>query len=349
MKEYVHQPMITYIGNKRKLVETIENVVKRLNPKSCADAFSGSGVVSRMLLTHCDEIYVNDLERYCEVISNCFLKNPSWADHDEIIEHIEYMNKCPDKDGFISELYAPNDSSNINEDERCFYTKENANRIDGMLEYVNNKVPISIRDYCLAPLIVKASIHTNTSGVFKGFHKGGWGGKGGHAQNRITKKIEVECPVWLDSSKDVKVYREDACTFLEKIPKVDLIYLDPPYNQHPYGSNYFMLNLICTNEKPDTISKVSGIPRDWNKSEYNSKCKINEAMKRTLQLAISKSKYTLVSYSNEGFISPDEWEELLSPYQYEKIEIDYNCYRGSRNLQNRSNKVKELLFIISSS
>jgi len=55
---------------------------------------------------------------------------------------------------------------------------------------------------------------------------------------------------------------------------VDLIYLDPPYNQHPYGSNYFMLNLICTNERPHTLSKVSGIPGDWNKSQYNYKNKI---------------------------------------------------------------------------
>jgi adenine-specific DNA-methyltransferase len=259
------------------------------------------------------------------------------------------MNNCPDKDGFISELYAPNDSSNIKEDERCFYTKENANRIDGMMDYINTKVPSSLKDYCLGPLIVKASIHTNTSGVFKGFHKGGWGGKGGHAQDRIKKRIEVDCPLWLDSSKKVNVYREDACNFLRELPKVDLIYLDPPYNQHPYGSNYFMLNLICTNERPHTISNVSGIPRDWNKSEYNSKSKIKETMKRTLELAISKSNHTLVSYNNEGFITPSEWEELLQPYQYEKIEIDYNCYRGSRNIHNRSHKVKEFLFIISSS
>jgi adenine-specific DNA-methyltransferase len=31
-----------------------------------------------------------------------------------------------------------------------------------------------------------------------------------------------------------------------------------------------------------------------------------------------------------------------------KIEVDYNCYRGSRNLKNRSNKVTEFIFVISS-
>ena len=340
MSGFVQQPMITYIGNKRKLVNKIEEVVKRLQPQTCADAFSGSGVVSRMLLGHSKKLYVNDLELYCEILSKCFLVTPSWADTDDIVRHIEEMNVCPDKVGFVSEMYASQ--------ERQFYTPENGRRIDGMLDYIGRCVPEHLRPYCLGPLLVKASIHTNTSGVFKGFHKGGWGGKGGHALDRITKRIEVECPTWLEPSRDVEVRRQDACDFLRDLPQVDLIYLDPPYNQHPYGSNYFMLNLICTNERPHTVSKVSGIPGDWNKSQYNSKGKIREAMELTLKLATEKAKHTLVSYNNEGFIKPDEWEEILRPYTYEKIEIDYSCYKGGRNLKNRPTKVTEFLFIISS-
>ena len=340
MSGFVQQPMITYIGNKRKLVNKIEEVVKRLQPHTCADAFSGSGVVSRMLLGHSKKLYVNDLELYCEILSKCFLVTPSWADTDDIVRHIEDMNVCPDKVGFVSEMYASQ--------ERQFYTPENGRRIDGMLDYIGRCVPEHLRPYCLGPLLVKASIHTNTSGVFKGFHKGGWGGKGGHALDRITKRIEVECPTWLEPSRDVEVRRQDACDFLRDLPQVDVIYLDPPYNQHPYGSNYFMLNLICTNERPHTVSKVSGIPGDWNKSQYNSKGKIREAMELTLKLATEKAKHTLVSYNNEGFIKPDEWEEILRPYTYEKIEIDYSCYKGGRNRKNRPTKVTEFLFIISS-
>jgi adenine-specific DNA-methyltransferase len=341
MNEFVKQSMITYIGNKRKLVKVIEEVITRLKPITCVDAFSGSGVVSRMLLTHCEKLYVNDLEKYCEVLSDCYLKTPSWSDQDEIMNHINEMNNCPDKIGFITEMYAS--------DERQFYTPENGRRIDGMLDYIEHNVPKQLKSYCLGPLIVKASIHTNTSGVFKGFHKGGWGGKNGHARDRITKKIEVDAPVWIELSKDVEVHRRDACDFLRDLPKVDLIYLDPPYNQHPYGSNYFMLNLICTNERPHTFSKVSGIPGNWNKSQYNYKNKIKDAMELTLRLATQKAKHTLVSYNNEGFIKPDEWEELLKPYTYEKIEIDYSCYKGSRNRKNRPSKVTEYLFVISSS
>jgi len=51
-----------------------------------------------------------------------------------------------------------------------------------------------------------------------------------------------------------------------------------------------------------------------------------------LKLATEKAKHTLVSYNNEGFIKPQEWEDILRPYTYEKIEIDYSCYKGGRNL-----------------
>ena len=49
----------------------------------------------------------------------------------------------------------------------------------------------------------------------------------------------------------------DAARQLELLDLV--LILDPPYNQHPYGSNYFMLNLICDYREPVEISAVSAI------------------------------------------------------------------------------------------
>ena len=56
-KDYLTKQIITYIGNKRELLDEIESnvlfVKKKLNKTKlvCADLFSGSGVVSRLLLT----------------------------------------------------------------------------------------------------------------------------------------------------------------------------------------------------------------------------------------------------------------------------------------------------------
>ena len=66
--------------------------------------------------------------------------------------------------------YAPKDTNNIQEGERCFYTRENALIIDTLREYIDNFVS-DLFPYCITPLLIQASIHVNTSGQFKGFLK----------------------------------------------------------------------------------------------------------------------------------------------------------------------------------
>jgi adenine-specific DNA-methyltransferase len=130
---------------------------------------------------------------------------------------------------------------------------------------------------------------------------------------------------------------------------LDLVYLDPPYNQHPYGSNYFMLNLIASNvaPAPETLSRVSGIPNTWARSDYNYKKKAEDAMRELIAACLRKSAYVLISYNNEGIIDDATWSDLLEPYVTELFEIKYNAYRGSRNLAGRSNKVMERMYLVS--
>ena len=204
----------------------------------------------------------------------------------------------------------------------------------------------------MAPLICEASVHTNTSGVFKGFYKdtltgiGKFGGDGENALKRIKGKIEIPQPIFSPRNCDVEIYQEDTNDLVKKIGKIDIAYIDPPYNQHPYGSNYFMLNVIAENKLDvDNISQVSGIPKDWNRSDYNKK----EKALTTFEDMVSnlQTKYAIISYNSEGFISLEEMKDMLSKYgQVEVKEIVYNTFRGSRNLRNRPIYVDEYLFIL---
>jgi adenine-specific DNA-methyltransferase len=59
------------------------------------------------------------------------------------------------------------------------------------------------------------------------------------------------------------------------------------------------------------------------------------------------SKYILISYNSEGYITYDEMSQILNKYgNVEVHEIVYNTYRGSRNLSERNLYVKEYLFIL---
>lgn len=358
---FVFQPMMTCIGNKRKLVKTIEGIIldvkNRLGKEklSLMDAFSGSTVVSRMLYAHADVLHVNDLEKYACCLAKAYLVRPSPEQEAKVKNHLENMQRLavngPFCDGFISEMYAPKCTVNILPDERCFYTRENAMIIDTLRTYCG-QVEEDIQHYCIAPLLIKASIHTNTSGVFKGFYKkegvGHFGGAGENALGRIMTPIQVDVPIWPDGSVNVVCHRGDINTVLDDMARteLDIIYLDPPYNQHPYGSNYFMLNLIESNEKPEHVSRVSGIPLDWNKSSFNYHSLAVTEMTTLLERSLNIAKYVLLSYNNEGILKEADFKNIFEGYEVEKHEFNYDTFKGSRNLRGRSNKVVEIMYLI---
>lgn len=358
--DYLSKQLITYIGNKRALLPHIEKAIERIKKRlgkrqlKTFDVFSGSGVVSRLFKSHSSLLISNDFESYAAVIGRCYLSNKSEVDFKSIGELVnEFNNRVNSRifeKGFIEELYSPKDESCITKEDRVFYTRENARRIDDYRRLIGD-APKEYFDLLVGPLLSKASIHANTAGVFKGFYKnrktgiGQFGGTGSDALKRILGKIELEFPVLSNFECEYRVYQEDSNVLARKLPSLDLAYIDPPYNQHPYGSNYFMLNLIVEYDCPKEISKVSGIPKNWKRSGYNVK---NRSLGLLCDLIESlDATHLLISFNNEGFVSTEEMLMMLKNIGIvERIEIPYTTFRGSRNLKNRSVSVTEQLFLV---
>lgn len=359
-KEFLTQQIITYIGNKRTLINEIEDQVIKikniLGKKTCvtADLFSGSGIVSRMLKQHSSKIICNDLENYSYTINSCYLTNKSEFDfkkYDYLKSKIISCSKKEKIPGIISNNYSPKDETNITKSDRVFYTKENALLIDTYRELIDRFVEKDFQQFFLAPLITEASIHTNTSGVFKGFYKnkqtgiGTFGGAGKNALSRILKTIELKSPIFSNFDSEVELYKENTVELSKKLKGLDITYLDPPYNQHPYGSNYFMLNLILKNKITNPISKVSGIESNWNHSEFNKKALALSSLEQIINNL--DSKYFIISYNSEGFISFDQMNSMLQKYgSVSTNQIQYNTFKGSRNLNERNIHVSEYLFVL---
>ena len=296
----------------------------------------------------------NDIEDYAAVTGRCYLRNKSTVDIPAISRVVADFNARVDAEtlppGFIEDLYAPRDEANITTEDRVFYTRANAKRLDNYRRLIET-APLEMRDLLLGPLISRASIHANTAGVFKGFYKnrhsgvGQFGGTGSDALARILGQIEMETPVLSNFECEYEILQEDANAAARYLKQLDLAYIDPPYNQHPYGSNYFMLNLLARYGPPKRISRVSGIPSDWRRSGYNVRAKSRPLLVDLLTTI--DAPYLLVSFNNEGFIRPDEMHELLSDVgSVEVLETQYNAFRGSRNFNNRSIHVTEHLFLV---
>lgn len=358
--DYLSQQIITYIGNKRALLGRIGSAVERVKHRlgkrrlRCFDVFSGSGVVSRLLKGHASLLVSNDLEDYATIVGRCYLANRSEIDIDLLTEIVNDLNARvltePLPAGFIEELYAPRDESRISKKDRVFYTRNNARRLDNYRRMIE-EAPLNMRDFLLAPLLSKASVHSNTAGVFKGFYKnrqtgiGQFGGSGADALLRILGEITLCLPVFSNFECECAVLSEDANTAARRVSDIDLAYLDPPYNQHPYGSNYFMLNLLARYERPWQISPVSGIPVDWKRSGYNVRTESPKLMADLV--AHLDARFLLISFNNEGFISPAMMRAMLEKMgSVEVVEMQYNAFRGSRNFKNRSIHVTEQLFLV---
>lgn len=356
---YLSNQLITYIGNKRSLLKHINKAiiqVKKRTGKShlrVFDAFSGSGIVSRFMKAHASYLACNDFEDYAASVSRCYLQNRSSVDINSISKIVDELNNRVDElfpKGFIEQLYSPKDESSITSNDRVFYTKDNARRLDNYRRMIED-YPLKYRDSLLGPLLSKASIHSNTSGVFKGFYKnritgiGQFGGTNSNALSRIKGQITLEPLVLSQFECDYEVFHDDTNKIASQIKKLDLTYIDPPYNQHPYGSNYFMLNLLLHYKEPINISRISGIPKDWKRSGYNVRTKSKELFNDLLHTI--DTHFFLISFNNEGFIHPDEMRTMLRQIgSVDEFEIRYNTFRGSRNLRNRNIYVTEQLFLV---
>jgi adenine-specific DNA-methyltransferase len=363
-KDYLEDQLITYLGNKRKLIGNIEKCVQDISKKlgkdrlNILEPFCGSGSVSRMLKLYSAKLVVNDLEDYCSTLAKCYLASPTREQYEKIKNAVTRMNRhkfSKVAPSFVRQHYAPTDDKGIVEGERVYYTQYNAHIIDTFAHHIFNHMPATERCFYLAPLLTQCSVHTNTSGTFNSYHKkdgvGHFGGKGENALTRIMGEIELPVPVFSYQPETVvEIYNKDANRLVEELVQrgewFDVAYLDPPYNKHPYGTNYFMLNIINRwNPEMEIPDNHRGQPDDWTRSKYNS---FSEC-KRVFEDLIKNipASYVVISYNNEGILSEEQLAEILARYgTFSKQEIVYPTYKGCKNLASRNKDVLEYIWIL---
>lgn len=367
MDKYLTSQIITYMGNKRKLLSHIENVIdiikNELNQKTLitADAFSGSGIVSRLLKKKSTKLYTNDIAGYSETLNRCFLSNLTIDKQKELEKIIKRANDFAHSDGdggaerWIRKHWAP--SGKINKTHRAYYTEKNGLLIDKYMSFIlSDKYPKEYFHFLLGQLLVKSSVHNNTNGQFSAFYKdengiGKYGGKKEIDLNRITKDIKLEMPVLCCNDCYVDISRKDVMLWLNNIPEVDIMYLDPPYNKHPYSIYYFMLDIINDWDTSQDIPKTNrGQPKNWNKSDYNSFTRAELAFE--LLIKKIRSKFIVLSYNNKGIIPIDRIESILETrgklYRYEVEHKTYNKLKGIANYKRKeiNENVKEYIWML---
>jgi adenine-specific DNA-methyltransferase len=275
---------------------------------------------------------------------------------------------------YMARHYAPSCTASADwRRERLFYTAENARFLDrvrsaidflrpsraemelcGVSRPVDEKERIyrAERTLLIGALLYEAATHANTSGVFKAFHKG-FGGHGRDALARILAPMRLETPL-LWPGAPAEVCRGDAAAFCSSRP-ADLCYLDPPYNQHQYGSNYHILNTLARWDRPPVNEErgtdgryisIAGIPSDWtaHRSLFCSRALAHAAFKELF--ASIDAPLIVLSYNSDGIVDAEELYDLLADRADVSLKsVDYVAYRGGRQSASRRTAISEILFV----
>lgn len=319
-KEYVFHQLLPYLGNKRHLLDLIGKALAATDcePRTATfvDAFAGSGVVARFAKHLGFAVVANDWEPYARVVNSAALLQhvpPAMPELGGYRNAIATLNALPGNDGWVTRTLCPEDDETADPlRERMFYRRATGRRLDAVRQRIQDWQATGacseLEANCLlAPLLYQSCWLANTSGVFKGFHAG-WGGKNGTALHRILADLHLLPLQFCTSTRQHQVHNIDAFELQQTFAqRPDVIYLDPPYNQHPYASNYHVLNSLVQWDQPElppptTRGFKAAIRPDWRsrRSQFNERRGSADAMGRLLNTL--DARHFLISYSTDGLI-----------------------------------------------
>ncbi len=330
-----------FIGNKELITSEIKKLFEEQGLVSreltLLDAFCGTGAVSDALKDSFN-IVVNDMLRWCVIYTKGRVCATDCTFEDLGFDPFEYFNSNNNiVEGFFFQNYSPGASK------RMYFTADNAGRIDYFRITIEgwkdaNLITENEYAYLLASLIESVSVVSNTAGVYGAFLK--------HWDSRATKPIEFKEVEFEGSLHNNVEFLNSKIEDVVSEVNCDILYLDPPYTQNQYGTQYHLLETLVLYDAP-TISNITGsrstapMRSDWSK-EYKSHILFDKILAKT------NAKYIVFSYSKDGFMSKSFIESSLK--RYGKPET-YVCkkisYRKYTNFKSREkNDHFEYLFFV---
>ncbi len=334
-----------YIGNKTRLLDFIQESLKSskidINGKTIIDLFSGTGSVSNMFLQNsctvisCDIMTYSIAEQYRINYYQKEIEFPELKDKYNIStleEVLDYLNNLPELEDYFFNNYAP---SGIYK--RQYFSDSNAKKIDSIrnkIEEWKTIIPEEKFLFLLGILMCSADKVSNTSGTYGAYLKI-W-------RSMALKPLILEKPKFTSKGKAI-IKQIDAIDCVKNYKDVYLIYLDPPYNERQYASNFHVLENIVVYDKQDLKGKTGLRNYDTQKSNYCSKNKALNEFKNLIDNC--SSEYIVMSYSTEGLLSVKDIINIFK--QKGTLEIYSNNYRRFKTNAWTSDQtgLQELLFI----
>ena len=288
--------MIKYLGSKRRLVPVLTELFTASGARTALDLFTGTTRVSQAFKAAGGHVTAVDTARYSEMFARTWIETDAHSvDVGALEAAIDELNRLEGEAGYVTETFCV---------QSRFFQPFNGERIDAIRAAIaRDHTGTPLEPLLLTSLLLAADKVDSTAGIQMAYIKQ-WA-------PRSFKPLTLQVPTLLPGSGHA--VRGDATEAAGALGSFDLAYLDPPYNQHRYFTNYHVWETIVAWDQPEhygVACKRVDARDDDTKSVFNRKREMPAALRRTITAV--DAEVVIVSYNDESWVTLDELRDMCS-------------------------------------
>ena len=309
--------MIKYLGSKRTLVPVLGAMASAVEARTAVDLFTGTTRVAQEFKRLGMTVTASDIATYSEVLSDSYIATDATAvDVDELRGTLAALSALPGRPGYFTRTFC---------EESRFFQPKNGARVDAIRDVLESDFRGSpLFSILLTSLILAADRVDSTAGQQMAYLKD-WA-------PRAHRDLELRVPELLPGAGHT--IRGDARDVVTALPPTDLMYLDPPYNQHRYFTNYHVWETLVRWDRPEPygVARKRIDSRDeLTKSVFNRKRQMPSAFGELL--AAARAETVIVSYNDESWITAEQMMGALRDAGHDEVRMlafDAKRYVGAQ-------------------
>lgn len=310
--------MIKYIGSKRALLPAVLDALDDgRGPTRALDAFSGTARVGHALKARGYAVTANDHNAYAATLARCYLEADAERHGAQAAELIAALNALPPRAGWFTQTYCV--------DSR-YLQPHNGEKVDAVREAIAAwALEPALEAIALTALVEAADRVDSTVGVQMAYLKQ-WAPR---SFGPLTLRVPALLPAAAAGpGQALCLEAEDAV----RQAKAEVVYLDPPYNQHKYLGNYHVWESLVRWDQPEVYGTAKKrVDCRSRSSAFNRRRTFLPALTALIDAACAHARLVVLSLSAEGFATAAELEALLGARgRLEVRSLEHKRYIGAK-------------------
>ena len=311
--------MIKYLGSKRRLIPALTVLAEASGARTGLDLFTGTTRVAQAWKRAGLTVTAVDSARFAHVLARCYVATDPTALAAlaaTVDDAVDRLNRLPGAPGYVTATFC---------ESARYFRPENGARIDAVRDAIEAEYAgTGLWPVLMTSLLEAADRVDSTTGLQMAYLKQ-WAA-------RARQPLTLRVPELLPGPGNALL--GDACQLAGSpaIGRVDLAYLDPPYNQHRYDANYHVWETIVAWDAPShygVACKREDLRDPERRSAFNGRRTMPVALGRVVSAV--QAEVVVLSYNNESWLTFDELREVCAGRGHlEVLAFDSARYVGAR-------------------